>query len=234
MSINSIIRNQMLKHRDSMLKSWDNSVPQVFKQNTLESCLSEDMSGRISRYSSDEIKRFAKEPKKSLILQGSSGLGKTAISYALCREMIRTLKANSAVVIDYPTLTSNLSFRKDYNTNPIEEYLKPDVLVLDDLGAGGTYMTSTQEKGVWAIINRRWSEGKTTIITTNLPLDAYEGMDMNTVTLRDWLGESAWDRILDDCLVVEFSGKSLRGASGKIAENRRRMRARRNAHISPD
>ena len=99
------------------------------------------------------------------------------------------------------------------------EVLRPvfdeDVLVLDELGA------SKPTDWVWDtvahILNTRYNDRRTTIITTNYANLPPGGSEMNAPrlavreeTLGDRIGERMRSRLQEMCVVVEMSGEDFR------------------------
>jgi DNA replication protein DnaC len=95
-----------------------------------------------------------------------------------------------------------------------------EVLVLDELGA------AKPSEWVWdtvaQILNSRYNERRTTIITTNYPNEAglmaavgetprsQAGRAMRAETLGDRIGERMLSRLQEMCVVVEMRGKDFR------------------------
>src|SRR6185437_13381516 len=108
---------------------------------------------------------------KGLIFVGSAGLGKTHLAVGVLQRLVRERGARG-LFCDYRELLKNIqnSYNAQVNTTELE-LLKPvfaaEVLVLDDLGA------QKPNEWVWdtvaLILNTRYNDRLTTIITTNYP-----------------------------------------------------------------
>jgi DNA replication protein DnaC len=121
---------------------------------------------------------------------------------------------------DYRELLKEIqhSYNPQVLTNELE-ILRPvfdaDVLVLDELGA------SKPTEWVWdtvaLILNTRYNDKRTTIITTNYP-DKSPGAAsvsgpqraMREESLGDRIGERMRSRLAEMCVVIEMRGKDFR------------------------
>ena len=140
---------------------------------------------------------------RGLMFVGTVGLGKTHLAVGVLRRLVRE-RGVKGLFCDY------------------RELLKPvfaaEVLVLDDLGA------QKPNEWVWdtvaLILNARYNDKQTTIITTNyadLPAGAGFKIDKDgkkTSTSEDTLGDRIGDRmrsrLAEMCIRVEMAGEDLR------------------------
>jgi len=153
-----------------------------------------------------------------LLLVGTAGLGKTHLAVSILRELI-TERAATGLFCDYRDLLKQV--QNSYNRQVHEtelEVLRPvfdaQVLVLDELGA------SKPTDWVWDtvahILNTRYNERRTTIITTNFanlpPLSGAkeEGKSSREDTLGDRIGERMRSRLQEMCVVIEMQGQDFR------------------------
>ncbi|HEY6307969.1 MAG TPA: ATP-binding protein, partial [Candidatus Angelobacter sp.] len=107
--------------------------------------------------------------REGLLFVGPIGTGKTHLAVAIIRELIQT-KGIACLFCDYRELLKEIGNSYNPSVEATElEILDPvhnaEVLVLDDLGAvkPGQWVWDT----VSYVINHRYNEKKTTIITTN-------------------------------------------------------------------
>ena len=141
--------------------------------------------------------------------------------------MLKRKHGHSALYLSTTSLLSELSYGSLDGKNKLDiirQAISPDILFLDDVGAGTSMSTQTRRDGIWEIIDRRWSaEHKITVMTTNLPISK-ESSQGSQVSLPEWFGPSAWDRIsgTGTLTAVHFVGTSLRGNERKNNENRSR------------
>jgi DNA replication protein DnaC len=151
------------------------------------------------------------------------GVGKTHLAVGVLRRLIRERGARG-LFCDYRELLKNIqnSYNPQVNTTELE-LLKPvfaaEVLVLDDLGA------QKPNEWVWdtvaLILNSRYNDKLTTIITTNYPdLPQSTGYRIDPEgktsakkteeTLGDRIGDRMRSRLAEMCVRVEMTGEDLR------------------------
>lgn len=109
-----------------------------------------------------------------ICLTGDTGCGKTHLACALLNE-IKTRDESKFISVPALLVKARSSFRDNSpitEDDLISEYTRCSVLCLDDLGAEKT--TSYSIQVLYLIIEQRISEGKRTIITTNLSLPEIE------------------------------------------------------------
>jgi DNA replication protein DnaC len=155
---------------------------------------------------------------RGLMLTGSIGVGKTHLAVAILQALVAERGA-TGLFYDYRDLLKQV--QNSYNAQVREtelEILRPvfeaEVLVLDELGA------SKPTDWVWDtvahILNTRYNDRRTTIITTNYtnaaPLGAEPGVRgaMREETLGDRIGERMRSRLQEMCVVVEIQGEDFR------------------------
>jgi len=159
---------------------------------------------------------------KGLLFTGSIGVGKTHLAVGVLRRLVRE-RGVKGLFCDYRELLKAIqnSYNPQVNTTELE-LLKPvfaaEVLVLDDIGA--------QKPTEWAwdtvalILNTRYNDKQSTIITTNYPdLAAGAGFKPSSDskaparyddTLGDRIGDRMRSRLAEMCVRVEMSGEDLR------------------------
>ncbi len=159
-----------------------------------------------------------------LLLTGSIGVGKTHLAVGILQSLI-VERGASGLFYDYRELLKQV--QNSYNPRVAAtelEILAPvfdaEVLVLDEIGA------SKPTDWVWDtvahILNTRYNDRRTTIITTNyanlppLGMAAGEGAAgqaraaMRDETLGDRIGERMRSRLQEMCVVVEMQGEDFR------------------------
>ena len=153
-----------------------------------------------------------------LLLTGSIGVGKTHLAVGILQALVAERGA-IGLFYDYRDLLKQI--QNSYNAQVREtelEILAPvfqaEVLVLDELGA------SKPTDWVWDtvahILNTRYNDRRTTIITTNYanagPLGTESGAraSMREETLGDRIGERMRSRLQEMCVVVEMQGEDFR------------------------
>jgi len=173
--------------------------------------------------------RFVEEyptEKTGLLLVGSVGVGKTHLSVGIIKALIRE-KGIHCLFCDYRELLKSIQNSYNASVQVTEmEILRPvfdaELLVLDELGA--VRSTEWVFDTVNYILNSRYNENRTTIITTNYPDAAEQGnaADENPrsysaaeraarrETLGDRIGERMRSRLHEMCKKVEMAGSDYR------------------------
>jgi DNA replication protein DnaC len=156
---------------------------------------------------------------KGLLLIGSIGVGKTHLAVSVLRQLVMNRGVNG-LFCDYRELLKSIqnSYNPQVDTTELE-LLKPvfaaEVLVLDDLGA------QKPNEWVWdtvaLILNTRYNNRQTTIITTNYPdLPAGGGAKTEAEraareqTLGDRIGDRMRSRLAEMCQRIEMTGEDYR------------------------
>ena len=157
-----------------------------------------------------------------LLFVGTAGLGKTHLAVGVLSRLVQE-RGVRGLFCDYRELLKSIqnSYNSQVQTTELE-LLKPvfsaEVLVLDDLGA------QKPNEWVWdtvaLILNTRYNDKLTTIITTNYPdLPAGAGFKAdakgnnparNEDTLGDRIGDRMRSRLAEMCVRVEMSGEDFR------------------------
>jgi len=159
---------------------------------------------------------------RGLLFVGSVGLGKTHLAVGILQRLVQERGARG-LFCDYRELLKSIqnSYNPQVQTTELE-LLKPvfaaEVLVLDDLGA------QKPNEWVWdtvaLVLNSRYNDKLTTIITTNYPdLPAGTGMKLDKAgakpaviedTLGDRIGDRMRSRLTEMCICVEMRGPDFR------------------------
>jgi len=159
---------------------------------------------------------------KGLLFTGSIGVGKTHLAVGVLRRLVQE-RGVHGLFCDYRELLKNIqnSYNPQVHTTELE-LLQPvfaaEVLVLDDLGA------QKPNEWVWdtvaLILNTRYNDKQTTIITTNYPdLPAGTGFKIDRDgakpaksedTLGDRIGDRMRSRLAEMCVRVDMTGEDFR------------------------
>jgi DNA replication protein DnaC len=173
--------------------------------------------------------RFVEEyptDKTGLLLVGTVGVGKTHLSVGIMKELIRE-KGIHCLFCDYRELLKSIQNSYSPSVQATEMgILRPvfdaEVLVLDELGA--VRSTEWVFDTVNYVLNSRYNDNRTTIITTNFPDAPEQGnaADENPrsysaadraarrETLGDRIGERMRSRLHEMCKKVEMEGSDYR------------------------
>ena len=157
------------------------------------------------------VSRYPVE-KEGLLLTGTIGVGKTHLAVAIIRELIQS-KGVPCLFCDYRELLKEIqnSYNPSVGTTEMQvlrPVLETEVVVLDELGVIKASTNWVQDT-VSVILNARYNNMLTTIITTNL-LDQPPGAVGREETLGDRIGERMRSRLHEMCSKVEVTGKDLR------------------------
>ncbi len=150
-----------------------------------------------------------------LLLFGSVGVGKTHLATAISQKLILE-KGVPALFCDYRELLKAITNSYNAHVQTTElEVLEPvfnaEVLVLDELGAAKP--TEWVWETVAHILNTRYNDKRTTIITTNyanLPPGGGDRPATREETLGDRIGERMRSRLQEMCVPVEMRGPDYR------------------------
>jgi DNA replication protein DnaC len=164
---------------------------------------------------------------RGLLLTGSIGVGKTHLAVGILHSLV-VEKGVHGLFCDYRELLKEIqhSYSPQVLTTELE-ILRPvfeaEVLVLDELGA------SKPTEWVWDtvahILNTRYNDKRTTIITSNYA-DAPAGgtgggtgtaaqRAMRDETLGDRIGERMRSRLAEMCVTVQMNGADFRQGVGR-------------------
>ena len=154
---------------------------------------------------------------RGLLLTGSVGVGKTHLAVGIVQALI-TEKGVHALFCDYRELLKRI--QESYNPQVASTELQiltpifeAEVLILDELGAQKP--TDWVWDTVALILNTRYNDKRTTLITTNYP-NAPAALARSTdkvireETLGDRIGERMRSRLAEMCVEVEMRGNDLR------------------------
>jgi DNA replication protein DnaC len=156
---------------------------------------------------------------KGLLFTGSIGVGKTHLAVGVLVRLVLE-RGVKGLFCDYRELLKSIqnSYNPQVQTTELE-LLKPvfaaEVLVLDDLGAQkpSEWMWDT----IALILNTRYNDNQTTIITTNYPdLPAGGGAKTDVervareLTLGDRIGDRMRSRLAEMCTEVPMTGEDYR------------------------
>jgi DNA replication protein DnaC len=168
--------------------------------------------------------KFAQEydprDETGLLIIGQIGTGKTHLAVGIIKELI--LKSIPCLFYDYRELLKEIqnSYNATVQTTELD-VLRPvfetDVLVLDELGA--VKPTEWVWDTVSLILNTRYNNNRTTIITTNFEDQAAAGTNgsisparaaTRAETLGDRIGERMRSRLHEMCRVIKMEGNDFR------------------------
>ena len=159
-----------------------------------------DRMSKIFNYCRDYADTFSTD-SKSILMRGSTGLGKTHLSLAIANEVLR--KGFSVVYVSAPDIIHKLE-REHFSGNyegeedSFKTLMDCDLLIIDDLGT--EFKTQFSVSAIYNIFNSRHLGSKPIIMNTNLPF----------ADLEDVYSARFTSRVMGCCDDLEFIGADLR------------------------
>lgn len=193
-----------------------NNENEIFSNFNLKYFENKEINGINQRKNAEEILKlskkfveaFGKKEKnikgqnkiKNLIFIGKTGLGKTFLSNAIAKEIIK--KGYTIFYQTAPIMMDELMLNKFQDSSKyyemIDQIKNVDLLIIDDLGA--ETLSESKMKEIFSIINVRLIKDKSTIISTNLDLDE----------LAKAYDDRIFSRIIGNYVVKKFVGEDIR------------------------
>jgi DNA replication protein DnaC len=142
------------------------------------------------------------EEKRNLLFVGQTGTGKTHLSIAIA---LAALEQGRTVLFTtvWDMINKLQQARADLTQGKrIKVYLKPDLLILDELGYRSLDKTTGED--FYEVIAGRYEKGAI-IITTNRPVEEWD-----KVFIDKTLSEAVADRFTRHCRKIAITGESWR------------------------
>ena len=167
------------------------------------------------------VQEFDPREGKGLLLVGGIGTGKTHLAVGILKELIAA-RGCACLFCDYRELLKQIQNSYNDSVQATElQVLRPvfeaEVLVLDELGA------VKPSEWVWdtvsLILNTRYNDNRTTIITTNFADEPAASVARSLSparaaareeTLGDRIGERMRSRLHEMCRIVKMDGPDFR------------------------
>jgi DNA replication protein DnaC len=168
------------------------------------------------------VQEFDPGDGRGLLMVGGIGTGKTHLAVGILKELIGS-RGSACLFCDYRELLKQIQNSYNDSVKATElQVLRPvfdaDVLLLDELGA------VKPSEWVWdtvsLILNTRYNDNRTTIITTNFADEPAAGAVRSSLsparaavreeTLGDRIGERMRSRLHEMCRIVEMCGPDFR------------------------
>ena len=169
------------------------------------------------------VRDYPGAAEKGLLLMGRSGVGKTHLAVAALKELIR--RGHSGLFCDYRELLKEI--QASYNPasestemSILEPIRNVEILVLDDVGASKPSDWVRDIVGI--VLNARYNENRTTVITTNYvdnPVSEGEPSRLpggrmipasREDTLEQRIGSRMRSRLYEMCRTVEVIAPDFR------------------------
>jgi len=167
------------------------------------------------------VQEFEPRDGAGLLLVGGIGTGKTHLAVGILKELIAS-RGCACLFCDYRELLKQIQNSYNDSVKATElQVLRPvfeaEVLLLDELGA------VKPSEWVWdtvsLILNTRYNDNRTTIITTNFADEPAAGASKSLSparaasrdeTLGDRIGERMRSRLQEMCRIVKMNGPDFR------------------------
>lgn len=147
------------------------------------------------------------EQGKALILIGPTGIGKSYLARSL--GLLACEHGKTSLFISFTDFLEHLAMARNCNgyLKFREKLTRPQILILDDLGM--RKFSSQEAEDLRDIIEHR-SYGKSTVITTQLPIDHWGEVFGDEIIL-----DALVDRLEPTGITIKLGGESYRGTEKK-------------------
>jgi DNA replication protein DnaC len=182
-------------------------IPKRFRGVSLESNPLHDLPPEILR----QVRAFIANVEDNLDrgrgfwFYGTVGTGKTSLAMVISRAAIEA--GRSVVISSMPRLLADI--RATYEEGSGRSYIdlfrrlsQVDLLHIDDVGTEKT--TEWVLEQLYSIVNERWQEQRSIVVTTNL-----DDRDQ----LREQVGARTVSRLSEMCATIPIMGRDLRAAA---------------------
>ena len=183
--VGGVVRCDCWREHVGRQRLADANIPKRYQHCTIENFTT--YNGSLERAAAEARRLADRFPAvtKGLFLEGQPGVGKTHLAVAVLKQVV---SATAARGLFYDTRDLLRVIRSTYEpsirTTELEilgPVMKADLLVLDDLGAEKT--SEWVEETMNLIVNRRYSERRLTIFTSNYP-DIPDETEPNSLLFR--------------------------------------------------
>ncbi|MDX1466237.1 MAG: ATP-binding protein [Halomonas sp.] len=137
----------------------------------------------------------------NLLMLGSPGTGKTHLAVAILRDVIERHKVTgvyTSAARMFRRIKSTFGSSEESETQAIEAYTTPALLVLDEIGV--SYGSDAELNYLFDIMNERYEQCLPTIIVSNIQPDE----------MGAWLGDRVVDRLRESSRMMLFNWDSAR------------------------
>src|SRR5271168_3864452 len=144
---------------------------------------------------------------RPVLLIGQTGVGKTFLAQAT--GLHACARDKSVFYLTLTTWLENLALARSSGTylRYRDKLAKPDLVILDDMGM--RKLSATEAQDLCEILEER-SIGKSTLFTTQLPLDHWSEVIADPV-----IADAIRDRLEHSALEIRITGESYRGVKAR-------------------
>lgn len=162
----------------------------------LDASLDDFRADTPSRMAALEAARaFVAAPRGFLVLLGPPGRGKSFLAVGILRAVF--LAGGTGTMAYLPDLLERFRRTGLDDPDPVDEYTRGGLLVLDDLGTERP--TDYAREAVGRLVDKRWRDELPTVVTSNLTMQQIAELDARIA-----------DRLAEDGRVFQLDGPSLR------------------------
>lgn len=202
-ALGEVVDEKRVEEWERQRKEQDRETYFVNKSNVGKKYLNKHLSDYVAETDEQKnilstIKAFIEKVNggqcRTLWLCGNTGTGKTLLGCVICRETMGTFARSYDIKNDIDaTKTYKASETK---RQVIERYANYHLLVIDEIGRGGI----DEREYLWQILNERYENEVSTVLISNL----------SKGELKEFLGETIYDRFVVNCISLTFTGESHR------------------------
>ena len=199
------LRQEIIKQRQNSLTALSPAPKTTFDDFSLEYYSDKtdeygdnprEIMGNILNYCKKYAEKFSRS-RKSVLMLGSSGLGKTHLSCAIANECLK--KGFVVMYASSQSLFEQIEQNKHNAHHILNDIINCDLFILDDLGT--EYLTFYGQSILYNIINTRMINNSPCIYTSNIIHEKE--------FLRKY-GEKITSRLMGSCDTLVFAGKDIR------------------------
>ena len=138
-----------------------------------------------------------------LTLLGNVGAGKSYCAAAVLHELM--LSGKKGIYVEVSLLAREVEHGKSFQSKQsdlaiILKYASYDVLVIDEIGRVTSNRQGVEQDILFDIVNKRYGDGKTTILVSNL----------NYVDFGKYVGSAMMSRLTESSKFITFTGEDKR------------------------
>ena len=199
--------------RARRIRRWEESIPARYRRWDFRNDAHwSNISSRIGPAGVADVEAYLDAPTCFAVLHGDNGLGKSILSVMLARELVGDGVVDTVEMVTGTDILHEFStfnaFSDDGGVDPVRRYSGCGLLIVDDVAGDNERITASQEQKLATVLETRYRCERPTIMTTNAAL---RGSPTSGVGLAEYFPPRIWQRIIDDCTIITFTGETMRG-----------------------